>query len=481
MTVLPPPDRNRTGPERPHCAPLNSGNTEPVECSTQHLDGRPLLSPGVHRTWTTWVLGTTCALCLGMPPAEGASPVSSSPPANGPLYVALDQLNYRVEPLASSFRVSVVLAPIPGAGIVSYGITLKFDADSFDVGRPGIEIPAGLNFNGFAGPGAFSDSGPGFVSVKGTVDFLGDAIVRYDAPLVVSIILAPKNAVPGGATILSLEPYLTAGPEESLFVDGEGRVLDPDLVFRSATVEFIPEPSTRPSWSVGAMLLCARRRTQCCLPRTQHTSPGGAAHEHHAPGLRPVSARESRAPSSSLRRPRRSSGDCQRMNPAKAFLNGLRLSIGCGMISISSLATKTLRQGTARSSQRRRATSRACRGQHSGPLNDTAADPLHESSASQRPKPATGPLPIQRPLSLRHDSVENTSPVFEIAAIGQKSIPSDRSSPVVGAVPPSQGSPVAEILVTTSARGKCPAPELRRLRARSPPTQRANWLSNPQS
>jgi hypothetical protein len=206
-----------------------------------------------------------------MPPAEGAAAVSSPPPANGPLYVALDQLNYRVEPLASSFRVSVVLAPMPGAGIVSYGITLKFDADSFDVGRPGIEIPAGLNFNGFAGPGALADSGPGFVSVKGTVDLLGNAIIRYDAPLVLSIILAPKNAVPGAATILSLEPYLTAGPEESLFIDGEGRVLDPDLVFRSSTVEFIPEPATRTLLGVGALLLCTRRRTTAATPRTHRS------------------------------------------------------------------------------------------------------------------------------------------------------------------------------------------------------------------
>jgi len=196
--------------------------------------------------------------------------VSSSPqPTHGPLYVALDQLNYRVEPLASSFRVSVVLAPIPGAGIVSYGITLKFDSDAFELGRPGLEIPAGLNFNGFAGPGALSDSGPGFISVKGTVDLLGQAIVRYDAPLVVSIILAPKNAVPGETSVLSLEPYFTAGPEESLFIDGDGRVLDRDLIFGSATVEFVPEPSTRALLGLGAALLCARRRPGRTLTKSR--------------------------------------------------------------------------------------------------------------------------------------------------------------------------------------------------------------------
>ena len=63
------------------------------------------------------------------------------------------------------------------------------------------------------------------------VPVLGQAIVRYDAPVVLSIILAPKNAEPGSSSVLSLEPYYTAGPEESLFLDGDGRVLDPDLVF----------------------------------------------------------------------------------------------------------------------------------------------------------------------------------------------------------------------------------------------------------
>jgi hypothetical protein len=207
-------------------------------------------------------------------PAPGAGPVSLSaaPIPQGPLFVALDQLHYRVDALASSFRVSVVLGPVPGAGIVSYGVTLKFDSDAFELGRPGIEIPGGLNFNGFAGPGALSDSGPGFVSVKGTVDLLGDAIVRYDAPLLVSITLAPRNVLPGESSLLTLEPYLTAGPEESLFVDGIGRVLDPDLVFGSSTVEFIPEPSARALLGIGVALLTSR-----CHPRRRTTrTPSGA-------------------------------------------------------------------------------------------------------------------------------------------------------------------------------------------------------------
>lgn len=207
------------------------------------------------------MLATTCALRIGLPASgstAAAAPAASTP---GPLFVALDQLNYRVDTLASSFRVSVVLAPVPGAGIVSYGITFKFDQDAFELGRPGIEIPSGLDHNGFGGPGALTDAGPGFVSVKGTVDFLGQAIVQYDAPLVLSIVLAPKNAIPGEVTILSLEPYFTAGPEESLFVDGDGRVLDNELVFRDSTVEFIPEPSPGALLITGAALLgCSRSR-----------------------------------------------------------------------------------------------------------------------------------------------------------------------------------------------------------------------------
>lgn len=215
----------------------------------------------MQRYWTIWALSTSCALSIVAPiPRAAASSGTPAGSSNGPWYLAPDQRDYRVEPLASSFRVSLVFAPIPGAGIASYGVTLKFDADSFDVGRPGIEIPAGLDFNGFAGPGALTEIGPGFVSVKGTVDFLSQAVVRYDAPLVVSIILAPKDALPGETTVLSLEPYYTAGPNEALFVDGDGRVLDPDIVFGSATVEFIPEPSPATLLALGFALLAAHHR-----------------------------------------------------------------------------------------------------------------------------------------------------------------------------------------------------------------------------
>lgn len=206
-------------------------------------------------------------------PAAGAS----SSTANGPLFVALDQERYQSEPLGSSFRVRIVLSPAPAGGIVSYGVTLKFDFNAFDLVTPTFEVPSELNFNGFEGPGAFQEAGPGFVSVKGTVDLLSQAVVKYDAALIASIILAPKNVEPGDSSVLSLEPFYTAGPNEALYVSGDGRVLDPGLIFRSAVVDFVPEPDLVSLLGLGSLALLSfgvGRRKSVDL------GPSGKRHRH---------------------------------------------------------------------------------------------------------------------------------------------------------------------------------------------------------
>jgi hypothetical protein len=211
-------------------------------------------------------------------------PVGGAPSskANGPLFVALDQERYQTEPLGSSFRVRVVLSPVPSGGIVSYGVTLKFDFNAFDLVTPTFEVPAELNFNGFDGPGAFQESGPGFVSVKGTVDLLSQAVVKYDAALIASIILAPKNLEPGQSSVLTLEPFYTAGPNEALYVSGDGQVLDPNLIFRSALIDFVPEPGAISLLGMGAALLATR------------TSRKSAGVRNHTPAL-PVMVEGGRA------------------------------------------------------------------------------------------------------------------------------------------------------------------------------------------
>lgn len=204
-------------------------------------------------------------------PLSGATPTSltpiapiASPPAAAPsaapvidhrITVGLDQLRYQVEPLGSSFRVRVVLSAVPEGGITSYGVTLKFDPNAFSTVTPFFEVPEVLNHNGFDAGGAVQAAGPGFVSVKGTVDFLGQAIVRYDANVIASIILAPKNQTPGSTSPLELAPFYTAGPEEQLWVTGDGHVLDTELLFGSATVAFVPEPTPTSLLGLGAALL----------------------------------------------------------------------------------------------------------------------------------------------------------------------------------------------------------------------------------
>lgn len=221
--------------------------------------------PFVQCRWNHLAIGASLAWLVATHSTRAGTPAAGGPSSDGPLFVALDQERYQSEPLGSSFRVRIVLSPVPAAGIVSYGVTLKFDFNAFDLVTPTFEVPSELNFNGFEGVGAFQDSGPGFVSVKGTVDLLSQAVVKYDAALIASIILAPKNIEPGQSSVLELEPFYTAGPNEALYVSSDGRVLDPNLIFRSAIVDFVPEPDLVSLLGLGAAALLSfgtgRRRS----------------------------------------------------------------------------------------------------------------------------------------------------------------------------------------------------------------------------
>ncbi|MCC6233848.1 MAG: hypothetical protein IT580_14465, partial [Verrucomicrobiales bacterium] len=196
------------------------------------------------RRATIWGVLSAGIAALSATPVTASSSAGGEPQAASPLssFVGFEEPQYQVDALATTFRVRVVLEPVPQAGLISYGVTLKFDAQAFDVAKPGIEIPAPLDFNGLQGPGAFTDVGPGYASVKGTVDLMGQAAVRYDASLLASFVLIPKDLEPGGAYELVLEPFYTVGPDEALYVTGEGGVLDAEMVFGRASLEVIPEP-----------------------------------------------------------------------------------------------------------------------------------------------------------------------------------------------------------------------------------------------
>ncbi len=148
-------------------------------------------------------------------------------------------------------------------------------------GNPaGIEIPAPLDFNGLQGTGAFPDVGPGYASVKGTVDLMGQAAVRYDASLLATFVLIPKDLEPGGAYELVLEPFYTVGPDEALYVTGEGGVLDAEMVFGRASLVVIPEPGPLPLVLAGGTFLAcrhSRKRSGSLGGRGVRSRVGGAA------------------------------------------------------------------------------------------------------------------------------------------------------------------------------------------------------------
>jgi hypothetical protein len=127
-------------------------------------------------------------------------------------------------------------------GLFSYGVDVTFDSAKAQIGGVANINPApALDFFGFA-PGAFEQAQPGFAGVKGNVNTQGN-VVPYLSPLLAQITLT-NLASAVDSYPLDLDFFRTVGPNEQLFLDGGGNVLDPILTFRPARVLVIPEPST---------------------------------------------------------------------------------------------------------------------------------------------------------------------------------------------------------------------------------------------
>jgi hypothetical protein len=157
--------------------------------------------------------------------------------------------------------------PIP-TGLFSFGVLSSFNGAKVQVASAGdVDPVASLDFFGFAS-GAFEQVASDRVGVKGNIDQVASPLQPYGSALLAEITFT-NLASAVDEYPLDLELFRTVGPNEQLFLDGTGLVLDPDMMFRGARVRVVPEPST-----VGLALLMiagfgmgSRRRARTFLAR----------------------------------------------------------------------------------------------------------------------------------------------------------------------------------------------------------------------
>jgi hypothetical protein len=157
------------------------------------------------------------------------------------IVVRFDQSTYQVAP-NGIVSVGIVITP-PASGLFSYGVRLnlppgKAAATSSD----SIEVPSPLDFNGVFGPGALRTVDAAGGGVKGTVN-IDPLVEAYRNALIATFNLENRVGTVGASYPLTLDLFRTLGPAESIFVDGLGNTLDQRIVFGTAMVTVVPEPS----------------------------------------------------------------------------------------------------------------------------------------------------------------------------------------------------------------------------------------------
>ena len=143
--------------------------------------------------------------------------------------------------VAQEFSTFVRINPVPAAGLFSYGLFCTVQGSNGLTGIVAMTPPPALAFDGVLGAGSRGvTSIVGRYSGKGSVDILLPQKSNYPDSNLGSLSIA---GLPGGDYSLSLGIYNTLGSTESVFVDGESRSLDSQLVLGSATLSVITAPT----------------------------------------------------------------------------------------------------------------------------------------------------------------------------------------------------------------------------------------------
>jgi hypothetical protein len=184
-------------------------------------------------------------------------------PAGAETRVFFDQDEYVVSAVGETFDVQVLIdadarteeiEPVP-RGLFSFGTQITFDATKAQVSGPGaLATVAELNQFGFVA-GAFTDVDAGLAAGKGNIDQMQNPLVPYPGALLMTVTMT-NLAAPVDQYPLQLDFFRTLGVNESLFLDGEGNVLDEEIIFEPALVRVVPEPSALIGLVIGILLLC---------------------------------------------------------------------------------------------------------------------------------------------------------------------------------------------------------------------------------
>ena len=154
--------------------------------------------------------------------------------------VEFPQAHYDVA-IGQEFSTYVRINPVPAAGLFSYGLICTVEGNNGLTGIVAMTPPPALAFDGVLGAGTRGvTSLLGKYSGKGSVDILLPQKSNYLDPNLGNLSIA---GLPGGNYNLTLGVYNTLGLTESVFVDGESRSLDSQLVLGSAALTVVTAPS----------------------------------------------------------------------------------------------------------------------------------------------------------------------------------------------------------------------------------------------
>lgn len=154
-----------------------------------------------------------------------------------PYFVQFDRTRYDITP-GEVFSVRLNMTPAPVPGLSSYGVAVTFPAVNTTVPTTAdISVPAPLDFDGVLGSGAKKSVSAGFAGVKGTVDFSLNPLAPYLGSELASFQITDLGL---GSYVLQSGFFNTLGPTEQIFVSGGGSVLDPEIIFGSAWVNYRP-------------------------------------------------------------------------------------------------------------------------------------------------------------------------------------------------------------------------------------------------
>ncbi len=187
----------------------------------------------------------------------------------GEILIGFDQEEYVVTSVDEPFSVQVLidandqtpeLDPVRG-GLFSFGTKFTFDATKAEIkDASDIAIQDDLDHFGLS-DGGFIEVSAGAAAGKGNIDQSVNPLEPFAGNLLMTTTVSNK-AAPLDEYLLTLETFRTLGPNEQIFLNGSGDSLDDDIVFGTARVRVIPEPTSGLFLALGGVMFLIRYRSR---------------------------------------------------------------------------------------------------------------------------------------------------------------------------------------------------------------------------